>query len=149
MRQTIAALAVLLATTALAQNAPAPQDPTPCAIVVDARGLTPTLAASEAPALATADGKLIWPNPELLKGLSSKTLGESGLARYFSDPARLDAALARDALKPERVLRLKAVAAARNPLYPASPILAAVTLSKDDAEKVTALGKNCQAVFLK
>ncbi|MFX5764954.1 hypothetical protein ABTE13_20010, partial [Acinetobacter baumannii] len=56
------------------------KDQPDCAVVVDARGLSPRLSPSPSPAVLDPNGKKVWPNPEAVKGISSSLVNKTSIA---------------------------------------------------------------------
>ncbi len=116
-----------------------------CAILVDARGLNPSLTPSESPAIVSPSNQKVWPDPKAIEGVDSNLVGETGIASFATSQDQALSFLAAN-VQPLIVKAIRAVPAdgVQNSVFRDY-----VMVSASDAAKILALGKNCQVVFIK
>jgi hypothetical protein len=116
-----------------------------CAILVDARGLNPPLTPSESPAIVSPNNQKVWPDPNAIQGVDSNLVGETGIASFANSQDQALSFLAAN-VQPIMVKAIKAVPAdgVQNSVFTDYAMVSA-----SDAAKITALGRNCQVVFIK
>lgn len=119
------------------------KDQPDCAVVVDARGLSPRLSPSPSPAVLDPNGKKVWPNPEAVKGISSSLVNKTSIALFFDKEAEIAFG------QYTRTLKVRAEATKPSEFATSSKFNDYVMVSKADAERIQSAGLACQMIFLR
>ncbi|PZA06985.1 hypothetical protein [Meiothermus sp. Pnk-1] len=119
------------------------RDQPDCAVVVDARGLSPRLSPSPSPAVLDPSGKKVWPNSEAVKGISSNLVNKTSIALFFEKEAEVAFG------QYTRTLKVRAEATKPSEFATSSKFNDYVMVSKTDAERIQSAGLTCQMIFLR
>lgn len=113
--------------------------PLTCTVVIDVRGLG-NFQRGESSYVMQGDAQ-VWPDPELVKGVSSQLVNEGNLHTYITAEGQIDGF--------KNVTRLKAQRLLPNKTAPTSNVLTDVELSPAAVAQFRSAGKACRVVYLK
>ena len=114
--------------------------PLTCTVVVDVRGLGRLESAMTSFVMDSA-GNQIWPDAELVRGVSTQLVQEGNLQHYVRSEA--------DLAQYKNVTRIKASRLRSTKFAPNSNYLTDVELSADAAQTFRSAGKACRVVYLR
>ena len=110
-------------------------------MAIDVRGLDKRFDRAQSPFVFDSAGNQLWPDAELIKGVSSQMVNEGSLQSYVTSEAQLSAF--------SNLTRVKAVRVQATKFAPASKYITDAVLDSAAASRFRSAGTACRAVFLK
>ena len=105
------------------------------------RGLDARFARAQSPFVFDSAGNQLWPDAELIKGVSSQMVNEGSLQSYVTSEAQLSGF--------PNLTRVKAVRVQGTKFAPNSGYITDAVLDSAAASRFRSAGTACRAVFLK
>ena len=112
-----------------------------CTVAIDVRGLDPRFSRAQSPFVFDAAGNQLWPDAELIKGVSSQMVNEGSLQSYVTSEAQLSAF--------SNLTRVKAQKVQATKFSPNSNYITDAVLDSAAAARFRAAGTACKVVYLK
>jgi hypothetical protein len=110
-------------------------------VAIDVRGLDKRFDRAQSPFVFDSAGNQLWPDAELIKGVSSKLVNEGSLQSYATSEAQLGGF--------SNLTRVKATKVQATRFAPSSNYITDAVLDSAAAARFRSAGSACRVVFLK